>query len=501
MKTKIVWCMLVLLAAVMHAQNLTPLEKSKFTKLTSHDELTAYLNTLVKTTKIMSLDTLTKSVEGRIIPFVKISKDKFSSKNKKLKVMIFAQQHGNEHSGKEGVLFLLKEFSTGRLNYLLDRLDILLIPQMNPDGSEKNKRLNGNNDDMNRNHQILTAPEVAGLHKLFNTYLPEATIDVHEYNPYGKEWAQYGFRRDWDETLGTLTNPNVSDAIKKFQKEKYVPFINNYLNKNGFSFHEYVVGGPPALDRMRFSTVWVNDGRQSFGSLHTFSFIQEGKNGTDSLENMEHRAKGQMTGLIGFLNFVYDNSGKIKKLVETERQKLINSKEGEKIVVRMEHVGNGKDEKMDMVSTTTGKDTVVSVKNFNPVIKSLCEVEKPKGYLIPKADEKLVAWLSQHSLEFSEAKTIKDAKVFVQKVDSAKIEILEEDEIVVPSLTQRELTNVDLEKYLFVPTKQIYSNFLVQCLEPSSMFGLAQLNKFFKYLLQPESDFSVLRVISSSNKK
>jgi hypothetical protein len=154
-----------------------------------------------------------------------------------------------------------------------------------------------------------------------------------------------------------------------------------------------------------------------------------------------------------------------------------------------------------MLSTSTGKDTIVAVKNFHPVIKSLYEVEKPKGYLIPKADEKLVAWLNQHSLNFSEANTISNSKIFIQKIDSLKTEVLEEDEINVPVLTQRELTNIDLKKYLFVSTKQLYSNFLVQCLEPASMFGLAQLNKYFKYLLQPEKDFSVLRVVSTSKNK
>jgi hypothetical protein len=500
MKIRTIGCVIVLLSNILMAQNLTPLEKSNFTKLTSHAELMTYLHEVVKDSKIMSIDSLTKSVEGRTVPFIKISKDNFSSKGKKLKVLIFAQQHGNEHSGKEGALFLMKEFSLNKLDYLLDRLDILLVPQMNPDGSEKNKRMSGSDLDMNRNHQILTAPEVLGLHQLFNKYLPEATIDVHEYSPFGKEWAQYGFRRDWDETVGTVTNPNLSNAIKKFEKEKYIPFIRNYLNKKGFSFHEYVVGGPPAIDRMRFSTVWINDGRQSFGSLSTFSFIQEGKNGRDSLDNIKYRAKGQMTALLGFLNFIYENSSHINKLVNTERQKLAESREGEKVIVRMEHIGDGKDERMKMLSTSTGKDTIVAVKNFHPVIKSLYEVERPKGYLVPKSDDKLIAWVNNHKIKFSDAKDISGSKFIIQKVDSAKTEILEEDDITVPALTQKEVQNVDLDKYIFIPTKQIYSNFLVLSLEPSSMFGLAQLNKYFKYLLQSGKDFSVLKVISSSKK-
>jgi len=34
--------------------------------------------------------------------------------------------------------------------YLFDRIDLVIVPQMNPDGSEINKRLNGNEADLNR---------------------------------------------------------------------------------------------------------------------------------------------------------------------------------------------------------------------------------------------------------------------------------------------------------------------------------------------------------------
>ncbi|MDZ7762884.1 MAG: hypothetical protein U5K00_00445 [Melioribacteraceae bacterium] len=47
--------------------------------------------------------------------------------------------------------------------------------------------------DLNRNHLILTEPETIGLHKLFNEYHFEVTMDVHEYYPFGKSAEEYGY--------------------------------------------------------------------------------------------------------------------------------------------------------------------------------------------------------------------------------------------------------------------------------------------------------------------
>ena len=76
----------------------------------------------------------------------------FGKDASKIRVLVFAQQHGNEQSGKEGALLLARELLKPENRYLFDRIDLLLVPQMNPDGAEANKRRNGNDADLNRNH-------------------------------------------------------------------------------------------------------------------------------------------------------------------------------------------------------------------------------------------------------------------------------------------------------------------------------------------------------------
>ncbi len=87
----------------------TPLEKSNFTKLTSHDELKQFIQEVDKNSDLIKTEVLTKSIEGRELFAVYFSKDEFGSDKNKLKVLIFAQQHGNEQSGKEAALLLINE--------------------------------------------------------------------------------------------------------------------------------------------------------------------------------------------------------------------------------------------------------------------------------------------------------------------------------------------------------------------------------------------------------
>ena len=84
----------------------------------------------------------------------------------------------------------------------------------------------------------------------------------------------------------------------------------------------YSPGGPPEIEYIRHSTFDINDGRQSFAIQNTFSFIQEGLNGKDRYsDNIKHRAESQMLGMLGLLNYAYNNCKKIKKLVADEQRK------------------------------------------------------------------------------------------------------------------------------------------------------------------------------------
>jgi hypothetical protein len=475
----------------------TPLEKSDYKTLTSNAQVIEYLEQIVNYNDNLKVEFIAESVEGRQLPAVKISNNIFGDDKSKIKVLIFAQQHGNEQSGKEGALLLLNKFSLGYLDSLLERMDIIIIPQMNPDGSEKNQRMNAHDADLNRDHLILEQPETQGLHKLFYEYLPEATMDVHEYNPYSENWIKYGYIKNYNVQIGTTTNPNVSALIRKYSNQQYLPFIENYLVNHGYTFQNYILGGPPEQELMRHSTYDINDGRQGFGILNSFSFIQEGLNGRDSIDNIERRAEGQATGMLGFLEFVYFNKDKIINLLKEERNKLISGTESKEVAIQLDHFNNGRLLNLNLFSLYSESDSMILVNDYRPVVNPLLKVKRPAGYLLPKKLIGILDWTARHNIILGSYETSEGERIeqyYITSIDSMNFE---GDMVVNPMLEVTDVTDIiNPEEFYFVNVDQLQSNVIIIALEPKSILGLVTYKNYAHILKQGEY-YPILRVVKN----
>lgn len=480
------------------SQNIqTPLEESNFTKLTSQEKLKQFIQKIDENFDLIKTEVLTKSSEGRELFVVYFSKGEFGKDKSKIKVLIFAQQHGNEQSGKEGALFLIKELLKPENQFLFDKIDFALVPQMNPDGSEKNQRRNGNGMDLNRNHLILTEPETIALHELFDNYHFEVTMDVHEYWPFGEEWKKLGFRKNYDETIGAITNINISKELRELSYREYIPFIFKYISNKGFTVFHYLPGGPPNVDYIRYSTFDINDGRQSFGIQNTFSFIQEGINGENySTDNLEHRAKGQMTGMLGLLEFAYNHKDEIKNLVATEREKLVSNQVSDKVAIQLDHFADGNNLELPQLSYYSNKDTMVTVDDFRPIVKSIYDVNRPKGYLIPKTLTEIINWADRQEIQYSDYRMEVDDRVEQYTIVGLDSMDFERDTIINPVVEVAEVENNYCgDDYIFIPVKQLKNNLIVIALEPKSELGLVTY-KQFEHLLKNGEKFTILRVVN-----
>lgn len=473
----------------------TPLAENNYSRVTSYEQLMAFIYQLDEKSELLQLQTIGQSVQGRNIVAMKFSTSEVGKDESKIKVLIFAQQHGNEQSGKEGALMLALQLLNPENRYLFNKMDVVLIPQINPDGSEVNKRRNANNMDLNRNHLILSEPETQALHRFFEKYMFEVNMDVHEYSPLGDEWIKYGYRKNTAVALGGPTNINISSGIRDLANQKALPYMMQYLNSSNFSSFVYCPGGPPELDYIRHSTFDINDGRQSFGILNSLCFIQEGMNGDDMyIDNIKFRAESQCKGMRGLLEFVFLNKEEIKIAVHKAREQSIVPEKGAKIAIQTDHFGNGEKLELPLFSYKTGNDTMVVVNDYRPLVKSINEVEKPEGYLIPKSNTELIGWLERqriHSEEFVERKGLKILKYTICSIDSIDFE---RDIIVNPIVKQQKVRKLNsIEDYVYVPCNQLKGTMLVLALEPKSMLGLVTYSQY-AHLLKVSEPFPVLRV-------
>jgi hypothetical protein len=201
-----------------------------------------------------------------------------------------------------------------------------------------------------------------------------------------------------------------------------------------------------------------------------------------------------MTGMLALLKFSYDNADEIKKIVSEERKKLIENKVDDKVAIQLDHLSDGSKLELPLLSYYSGQDTIVTVNDFRSVVKSIYDVKRPKGYLIPKEIPELKQWMDKHNLNYSEASTENISKVQEYFIDSTGTIDFERDTIINPYISCIEVMDkINLSEYYFLPVKQLKNNMIVIALEPKSMLGLVTY-KQFEHLLKKGEKYPIKKV-------
>jgi hypothetical protein len=467
----------------------TPLEDSHFTRLTTNKQLVDYLQKVTEKTDEITYSIIGTTVYNRPIPLVIL---KTPGSSKKPSILFIAQQHGNEPSGKEGMLLLLKDFAKGDYTDWLDKFDLYILPQLNPDGGDQNQRRNASDIDLNRDHLILQSNEARIAQNLFDTLRPIVTVNFHEYYPFSETWTEFGYRKNFDIQFGGLTNININTEIRNYFYDHIFQDVESYVKSEGYSFFEYTLGNYARATRLRHSTVDINDGRQSFGICNTLSFIVEGMNGKDSIDRIERGALSQYQTAKGILNSVYQNFEQITEIVTTAREKNFIQDSTEIVSIRMDHFKGDSSLSYPLLSLQTGKDTAFSVEEFHSVVKSLLNVKVPKAYLIPKSDTALINWLIRSNFDFDTYNLTATDKIFAYKIVDLTRSTDEELENYYPKVEKVNLQNTDLKEHYVIPANQFYKYKIVTALEPQAMYGLINYPEF-EYLLHDDM-YKILRI-------
>jgi hypothetical protein len=464
----------------------TPLEKVNYSSSTSNADLVAFL------VQCDSLQPAIKTAfydldDGTTMPLVFVTKEDKSIP--KLNVFLLAQQHGNEPSGMEGILMLIRDFAEGKHAHLTEKLSLLILPQCNPSGAESHTRRTAEGIDLNRDHLLLRTAETRLIQRIYSQYKPEMTVDIHEYYPFGSAWADFGFRRNFDIQLGGLTNINVHPDLRNLFKEVALPFVKEKVEKQNFSFFEYTLGDFPDGKRLRHSTVDINDGRQSFGIAGSFSVIVEGMNGRDSLDNIKRRAQSQYATALALLEFAYLKADDIFKATTLARNEL--NEKHEMVSIRMDHFKRNVPLQYPLLNLRTNTDTVFLVEEYHSEVISLLDVWPPKAYLIPKSDTMLSTWLKRSGLTY-EKHMPGDLNVFAYNIKAVNPSFDEETANLYPDVEKVMLKHFSADDYYYLSAEGIFKHKIITALEPQSMYGLASYPEF-EYLLM-EDIFPVLRV-------
>lgn len=460
-------------------ENITPaLQKKK--GFTDYEELITYLNKLVtQHPDKINLTYIGESQKGKQIPMVRLTNPNSSEK---LKVWIQGGLHGDEPASTEGVLYLLnKVLNDAKYTYLLDSLDLAVVPMANIDGYLKQDRYVANGLDLNRDQTKLMVPETIALKKAFAEFYPEVGMDFHEYRPYRKDFAQlssFGITSAFDAMFLYSGNLNVPENIRNFTNNLFVENARKVLDNNRLRHHDYIT-----TDKFN-GEIQFNQGSDNARSSATnyalnnmISTLFEIRGVGIGRTSFKRRINTTFLIAISYLKTAYNHVD----LVKDEISKA-NSLKNEEVVTSSKTIYKDTIKAIDL-DTNDMIDLEVTIRD---ALQSKPELirKRPKAYIIDKNETEIISKLKTLGITVNVLDEPKDYHVENYTIikyqrDSEKYEKMNRQTV---ETTLTENTLAFPKGTYFIPMDQRRSNLVLELLEPEAAnsfvsFGVLETNK------------------------
>ncbi len=231
--------------------------------------------------------------------------------NGKPTILIQAQMHGDEQSGTEGTLgtvaMLCGEYGAAAI----ETVNILVIPRVNPAGSEIYKYESGAGSgwrNVNRDAMEATQPETKMLINCYNLFEPEVCLDHHE------------FRATTDSTSGHLDDLRLSEIVTnnvpselRTLQYQFVDYIFDALEEDGLRAYYYRASGTPT------GAVTMKSYYSARGSISLLAEIPGQRKGS---QQWERRVLTHNLTARGLIDYVVANADTVNKTVNDVKAEI-----------------------------------------------------------------------------------------------------------------------------------------------------------------------------------
>ncbi|MCF6138447.1 M14 family metallopeptidase [Pseudalkalibacillus berkeleyi] len=384
----------------------TPAFLKEDKSFTTQEEMESFIQKLDDESDRLKVKNIGQSIEGRNIPALFYFK-KDRKQHRKPTVWLQGQIHGNEPAGGESALVMAKMLTEPFGDKVLDKVNVIIIPRVNPDGAYAFERRMANGLDGNRDHIKYDLPEIQAIHTLYNQYDPEVTIDAHEYsvgNEVFSDLGEEGYLKYHDLLILSGKNLNIPEKIRNKSNELFVENAQNQLSEAGFSnSHYYVTGREEEHVVIKEGGTASRIGRNGYGLTPSFSFLVESRGIGIGRENYKRRVAAQVETHKELIQTTADKAKEIKKLVWTERAKLVRkglrANDQDQIVIEDTRVGLS-NQTLEVVDVQEGRTKDIPVKYFSSSkAEPTLTRDRPTAYLIKPDQKQVVHKLKNSGLE------------------------------------------------------------------------------------------------------
>ncbi|WP_061465520.1 M14 family metallopeptidase [Peribacillus simplex] len=456
---------------------------------TSQEEMIGHIKSLSHKNKNIQVKTIGKSIEGRDIPMLLFSKDskKLNKDSRKPLIWIQGQIHGNEPASGESTLVIAQWLAEGKLGDVLDKVNIAIVPRVNPDGSYYFKRFTANDMDANRDYLKVEYPEVQTIHQTINDYGPEVILDVHEYtvNPAPlKKVGANGSIASYDLLISSAKNLNIPEQLRKASDELLLPNVFKALEKEKLSYHDYYTldtSDTGILTATEGSTE-ARIGRNALGLKNTMTYLIETRGINIGRTDFKRRVYAQASAQAAFIKTTADQANEVKKVVKLAENEVVKkgrkANDNDKIVITSQNKLM-KNQRLTVVDIAKAKkvDTTIDWLDSTAAYPTLVR-DRPTAYILPSEYKDIAKKLQLLGVEVKKLKRPMKVAVENYRVKDLKVSA----ELESGHSTREVTTTVTSKTRVFPKGSYVFNmdqpdaNFISLALEPEGIDSYVTFN-------------------------
>lgn len=473
---------------------LTHFERSNFQESPNYSETIKYFQKFETESKYAKLITIGFSPQKREIKLLIVSKGneftaETAAQSGKAIVLIQNGIHPGEIEGKDACMLLLREILiTKEKEYLLDNIILLIIPVFNVDGHERlsyyNRpnqngpkemgwRTTSQNLNLNRDYMKADTPEMRSWLKMFSAWLPDFMIDNHTTN---------GADYQYHVTYGIEKFQNVHPVLSTFVKKKYLPFLLQHVEQDGFLTAPYIEFKGSTLESGIVDVPLMPRLSTGYCAVQNrICLLVE----THSLKPFKNRVFSTMSMMLHSLEFISQNFKEIKRLNKRADESSVVEFFKKKNKIPVHFILTDKFEMMRfkgfksyqeespitgaLITRFTNSKTEFDIPIFN---KSIIgdSITLPLAYSIPEQFTNIIEILNCHRIAYFQLED--EAKVQIEKYRFTKAEFWKrpyEGRLLVDVEHETTTEEVLLPNRTFiVPTNQRTIRVIANLFEPKS---------------------------------
>ena len=486
MAKKIGWmCVLIiLLAAHIPAQQFqTPAEKTNYQKGgTTYEPLMEFIFELDGKSELMNVKKITETLGGRDVVLCILSNPPVFSpadvdKTGKPVVLIVNNVHGGEVAGKDASLEIMRDLVMGDLKPLLDKVVVLNIPTINPDGAEVRRRTNEQRFDMNRDYIKLESQEIFGLvTKVINKWHPDIHIDTH-----------HGGADPYALTYQTCMNPAGDAELIRFGNEEILPRIRKALRAEDYDGFWY--SGGRWVDgeaQWRPTSVELRKQHVYATMANIVGFLFETPSGSNRVinngsevvpipkeERYKHQVRGQYIGQREMIRFAAERAFDLQRVTGEAKLRAVekgnNDSDNDLIPLQYEQVKKF-DEEFWIRKEGDRQGPHEKVRGgiytqFNPTVTAT----RPWGYLLPPELAIVLPLLLDHEISVKRLSEPIEVEVEAHVAKEMSHDQYYQGHYIKRLKTEKQTRTITLPAgSFFIPAGQQKSNFICYILEPET---------------------------------